>query len=354
MIDTIIFDVGNVLLQVENDYIQKDISKTLNLNHKVVKSAWNKLIPNYLGKGKITEKEFWQKFFKITNSQERKIPKDLLYRELHKRFTIFPGVIEIVKKLKENNYKLGIISDTIESHARESEKHGLFNNFGVVILSYQVGLRKTDLKIFKLALKNLYSKPQNSVFIDDIVEYVKTARKLGINGIVFKNPKQLKNSLKKLGVKISTIFEREETNIGAHALLITKDNRILLQQRTSDKYITNPGKISMFGGTIKKRESTLTGLKREIAEELNLKIKDDKIKKLGIYIKTKKLDGVDYTIHVFLVNDVKMEKLRLNEGLGFLTGSTKDLLRNKKLTRITRLALEDYYKLNLGQNENKL
>ena len=32
MIDTLIFDAGNVLLRVENEYIRKDISKTLKIS----------------------------------------------------------------------------------------------------------------------------------------------------------------------------------------------------------------------------------------------------------------------------------------------------------------------------------
>ena len=47
------------------------------------------------------------------------------------------------------------------------------------------------------------------------------------------------------------MIDKEETNIGAHALLITSDGKIILQQRDNRPQIVNPGLISIFGGTIK-------------------------------------------------------------------------------------------------------
>ena len=80
-------------------------------------------------------------------------------------------------------------------------------------------------------------------------------------------------------------------------------------------------------------------------------IKDSNISKLGVYEKTKELDGIDHTSHVFLIENVKINNLILKEGLGFAIGTVKDLLKKKKLTRITRLALKDYLSIN-KLNEN--
>ncbi len=343
MIDTLIFDAGNVLLRVENELIRKDISNTLRINPRIVSNAWNKLIPKH-GAGKISEKEFWDKFFKLTNTQKRKIPKDLLVREYQKRFTTYDEVLAIVSNLKSNNYKLGIISDTIPSHANLLEKNDIFKPFDVVLLSYKIGLRRPDPKLFQMALQRLKSKPENSVFIDDVLKNINIINKLGLTGVVYENPKQLRLTLEKMGVNCQPPREVKETNIGTHALLITNYNEIILQQRSFQPYIANPGTIGIFGGTIKKNEGLVDGLKRELLEELALTIKDSNMSKLGVYEKTKTLDGIDHTSHVFLVKNVNFNELILKEGLDFVVGTVKELLKNKKLTRITRLALKDYSK----------
>lgn len=100
----------------------------------------------------------------------------------------------------------------------------------------------------------------------------------------------------------------------------------------------------MFGDTISRGENLEKGLAWEIEEELGIKPTKFPLQKLNTYIKTQDLDGVDYTIHVWLIKNVPFEKLRLLEGAGFAVGTVDELLANPKLTRITRLALLDFQK----------
>lgn len=140
------------------------------------------------------------------------------------------------------------------------------------------------------------------------------------------------------------MFDIEETNIGAHAILVTKEGKIILQQRNIDPQLINSGKISMFGGTLKKNEPLIDGLLRELEEELELKVNKLKIIKLGKYEKTRQLDGQDHTIYVFVIKNIALDELTLHEGKRFFCDFPEKALINKKLTRIARLALEDYLK----------
>jgi 8-oxo-dGTP pyrophosphatase MutT (NUDIX family) len=133
----------------------------------------------------------------------------------------------------------------------------------------------------------------------------------------------------------------EETNIGAHAILLSRDNKIILQQRDNNPQIVNPGLISIFGGTLKASDNIEEGLKRELLEELELNTSDLSISKLGIYYKTKEIDGTDFEIHIFVIKNIDINKLKLHEGKGFFHDTIENALKNEKLTRITRLALED-------------
>lgn len=138
--------------------------------------------------------------------------------------------------------------------------------------------------------------------------------------------------------------DTEQTNIGAHAILISKDGDVLLQQRDNNPDIVNPGLISMFGGTLLRGESPRMGLMRELKEELELDIKELAVENVGTFFKTKELDGTDYKIHVFLIKDIDYLTLKLREGKLIYKTSLKDSLSNLKLTRITRLALQSLNK----------
>lgn len=134
----------------------------------------------------------------------------------------------------------------------------------------------------------------------------------------------------------------EETNIGVHALLITPEGKIILQQRDANPGIVNPGLISIFGGTIKAKDNLEQGLRRELMEELELNIDKLSVTKLGTFLKTKELDGLDWVINVFIVKNVELENLKLHEGKGFVCDYPEELLKLDKLTRITRLVLQSY------------
>lgn len=137
----------------------------------------------------------------------------------------------------------------------------------------------------------------------------------------------------------------EETNVGVHALLITPTGEVILQQRDTNPNIVNSGLISMFGGTIKKSENLIEGLKRELSEELDLNIEQNSIEKFNTYYKTQDLDGVDWEVNVFIIRNITSENLRLLEGKGIIIETLANLVQNDKLTRITRLAVEDFQKL---------
>lgn len=98
----------------------------------------------------------------------------------------------------------------------------------------------------------------------------------------------------------------------------------------------------MFGGTINKSETVLEGLKRELNEELEYDISAHKVQKLGVFEKTKDIDGIDYTIHVFVIDNVHANKLVVHEGSIFAAENNKEIIKNTKLTRITKLSLMSF------------
>ena len=62
------------------------------------------------------------------------------------------------------------------------------------------GKRKKYSKSFKEILKIGNLNPDETIFIDDKLKYVKTANKLGIKGILFVDTKKLIKDLRKLNL----------------------------------------------------------------------------------------------------------------------------------------------------------
>ncbi|MEQ9716434.1 MAG: HAD family phosphatase [Candidatus Asgardarchaeum sp.] len=199
MIKAIIFDCGGVLHTSNGKFISRDISKTFHISEIQFHRTCHKLIP-LLSTGKISEKIFWKKFILDSGSNSKIPSKSPWEKEYLARFKKNKDVLNIAKKLKNNGYKIAVLSNTISAHAKINKNRGLYNCFHYLFLSYKIGLSKPDPKMYFFALNKLHTKAQEVLFIDDKIENIKAAKKIGFDTILFTNGKKLKTELNKKGI----------------------------------------------------------------------------------------------------------------------------------------------------------
>ena len=88
-------------------------------------------------------------------------------------------------------------ADTFPAARRRYE---FLARFSDIIVSGEVKLGKPDPQVFELMFQRCGFNPENSVFIDDLIENIEVARSLGMHGIHFRSPRQTGNELRKLGL----------------------------------------------------------------------------------------------------------------------------------------------------------
>ncbi|MEK6887681.1 MAG: HAD-IA family hydrolase, partial [Candidatus Aenigmatarchaeota archaeon] len=108
--------------------------------------------------------------------------------------------ISIAKRLKQQGYKVAILSNATEMVKIINNKRNIFQLFYPSIFSCDVGYMKPQKGIFTILLKRVKMKPAECVYIEDRKEFLVTPRKLGINTLHFKNSLKLEKDLRKLGV----------------------------------------------------------------------------------------------------------------------------------------------------------
>ncbi|KAK0460196.1 HAD-like domain-containing protein [Desarmillaria tabescens] len=67
--------------------------------------------------------------------------------------------------------------------------------FDGIFTSFAARTRKPELKFYRYALSQANLEPSRTIFIDDKLENVLSARSQGVHGIVYREPKELKQSL---------------------------------------------------------------------------------------------------------------------------------------------------------------
>lgn len=135
--------------------------------------------------------------------------------------------------------------------------------------------------------------------------------------------------------KLVGFDECERNYVGA--LLVDTNGKLIAQQRDDKPGITNPGMVSLFGGTSHEGESPIETLRRELREELELEVNSN-----NLLLQTVKYEnGTNVACSIYIVTGVDAEELKLHEGAGFATGTPEELLSHP-VTAVTQQAIEAF------------
>jgi putative hydrolase of the HAD superfamily len=132
------------------------------------------------------EGAFWKKWYQLILEdygvgQSSEVLATELYGRFcfHKMMELYPETHRVLKVLKAEGYKLGVISDTFPSLEASLESLGIGCYFDSFTASSLVGAGKPDPRIFEAATRSLEVVPQGCVFVDDCREEADGAREQG-------------------------------------------------------------------------------------------------------------------------------------------------------------------------------
>ena len=186
-IKNIIFDLGGVVLDIDESIVYKELEKlgfkTSELAHSkefidlmskfdtgiYTAPTFRKKTKALLGIEKMTDK----RFDAIWNAMLLDIPRERI------------EAIEQVKK----HYKIFLMSNTNEIHydlyVRDLQLRFGYNEFDALFnksyFSFDIHLEKPDPRFFELILDHEGLQPEETLFIDDTAANIKVAKSLGIN-----------------------------------------------------------------------------------------------------------------------------------------------------------------------------
>lgn len=183
-IKAIIFDLGGVILNIDYDLTVKEFEKlgVLNSASYYSKGEQKKLFDD-LETGKISEKEFIDSIkLKTNNANANQIKyawnKMLLNLPLERLLSI---------KRMMCKYQTFLLSNTNSIHIScfkkglDVSEWKLFESvFNKIYFSYEIGMRKPSNKIFEYVLKDNHLQAENVLFIDDSIQHINAAKKIGI------------------------------------------------------------------------------------------------------------------------------------------------------------------------------
>lgn len=194
MITTIIFDIGNVLV----DFCWEPYFKSFGFSEEIFEKLSEATVhtPDWaeLDRGVLTEEEVIQRFI-------RRAPE--LEVEIRRVFENVSGILHLrdyavswIQRLKKEGYRVLVLSNFPEKMLRDCAEDMIFlKETDGGILSYQEKLIKPMPAIYWTLLDRYGLEAEECVFIDDTPVNIEAARRLGIHGIIFESQDQVEKEL---------------------------------------------------------------------------------------------------------------------------------------------------------------
>jgi len=196
-ITAIIFDLGGVLLRTADFSPREQLAARLGMNrHELEEFIFGGESGNQAQRGAITVKEHWENLRQQLNYS----PQDFkaLLDEFFAQDRLDQELIAYVRWLHKtfNTALLTNAWDDLRNFI--TEKWHLEDAFNTIIISAEVKLAKPDPRIFRLILERLEVEASQAIFIDDMQRNVEGAEAVGLHGIQFQTPQQMRFDLEQL------------------------------------------------------------------------------------------------------------------------------------------------------------
>lgn len=197
MIKNIVFDIGNVLV----DFCWPDHIRSFGFDEKeterIGRAMMQSPVWNELDRGVWTNEELLEGFIRNDPKIESEIR--LVFSRLDTLVRERKGSALWIRKLRKAGYRVYYLSNFSDRVKREAARQLTFlPEMDGGIMSYELQLIKPDEAIYKALFEKYDLDPGESVFLDDSVKNIDTARKLGMYGIVVTGQEQAKQELSAL------------------------------------------------------------------------------------------------------------------------------------------------------------
>jgi putative hydrolase of the HAD superfamily len=152
--------------------------------------------------GKLTGLAFWQKFLADpsldlpTNADRASLVNELNVWDARLWTTQNPAMLAWQLQLKQRGLLTAILSNMGDSVLENMKrKFDWLSRFDVLVWSYQLRMAKPDPAIYRHILKELGTRPEETLFLDDKLVNVEAAQALGMVALQFSTVERLRADL---------------------------------------------------------------------------------------------------------------------------------------------------------------
>ena len=196
-IKAIITDVGGVLVRELNQDSRVFWENKLHLTREqLITEVYRTGVAKLATIGKADYETIWQAVqskFSLTETEVKQMEQDFhAGDQLNAKFYSFMHVVH-------KQYQTALLSNTwLNARQIYTEKYHLDAIVDEMIISAEEGIRKPNKKIFRIAMERLHVRPDETIYIDDRADNIKTAKALGMHTVQFAHTQDAIDRIQKL------------------------------------------------------------------------------------------------------------------------------------------------------------
>ena len=181
----VIFDYGNTIVEFEPMNIVKRFGVTDNADADILcEKVFDRKYWDKLDSDDISQEDFISGVLSELPQRLHGIAKDICNNWIT-NLPFIDGMDGLIYKLKQDGYKIYLLSNISKHFAENSDKIEIFKQFDGLVFSGEIGLIKPNRDIFEYIIDKYSLIPYETVFIDDNKGNVTTAEGMGIKALLF-------------------------------------------------------------------------------------------------------------------------------------------------------------------------
>jgi 2-haloacid dehalogenase len=199
MLDTVVFDLGNVLIPWDPERLYRklipDTAERVRFLGEICTAKWNagQDAGRTLAEGtalKIAEHPEYEALIRAYYARWEEMLGEPI-----------AGSVDLLHEVKVRGLRvLALTNWSAETFARARPMYPLLDEFEGILVSGDEGLIKPDPAIFRLLFARYSLTPERCAFLDDSLRNVEAAAALGMKAIHFRSPEQARADFASLGL----------------------------------------------------------------------------------------------------------------------------------------------------------
>ncbi|MCF6278010.1 MAG: HAD family phosphatase [Anaerolineales bacterium] len=195
-IKAVIFDLGGVLVRTEDHTPRTQLGLRFGKSYAEMDKVVFNRSAHRASLGEISAYEHFQNIMRSLGLPDSEI--DAFYDQFFGGDLVDYAMVDEIRTLRAE-YTTVLLSNAWDDlRGLLVNKWHIDDAFDEIFISAELGIAKPDPRIYRIVLEKLALAPEETVFVDDFIENIAAARKLGMHGIHFRRVDVAMQELRRL------------------------------------------------------------------------------------------------------------------------------------------------------------